>query len=499
MFAESRDEQASSFSTFRRVTKPIFKTHIRCRDRGEHGQCDICHRLRLKIKKAGSRDERRGFVHTYTRHLLSQWLDRAAYWQLRAQSRQYFAESLRFAGLLQRSKLASSVLCIIQDGMDQAKLRLPRRGYRQSSKAWSKIFRPACHLVGTFIHGFRLNLNLSDEDQKKNSETSIELVARALSEVVEMFGSLPYHIHLQQDNCYREGKNTYMLNFILLLKVLGVCGYASLGFCRVGHSHEDIDQCFGQISRLLMGKSMDTPEEVLAILAEATGSGNPTDTTGRRIRGSQAAVSKLDEVCCWKKFVQQTGVRFKGIRRVHHFRFASRKDLGPVLDHIRELEDFGRSLVPHEDDIFLLTKRYMGDTEVQRAIAIMPAARAAEIRAGFQPPSGVAARRAIGEQLKRNIRKYVPPVRKSGELSQAGADYLLQWSSGQLKPIRRPLHYPVFDYRHSAELRAARHVPGQWQPPHRSVSLPLRSKSSWWSSYTRTSSQTFGKGFGRQC
>lgn len=338
VFAQSRGEQSASFATFLRIKKAIFQTHLKCRDKGEHGQCDVCYKLRQKIKKAATKEIRTSLVQTYSRHLLSQWLDRSFYWHLRAQSRTYFAESLHLAAKMMKSSLSTSTLTMIQDGMDQSKLRLPRRGFLQSSKSWQNIFRPACHLVGTFIHGYKLSLHLSDEDLKKNSETSIELVARALSEVVDSFGNVPIQIHLQQDNCYREGKNKFMLQFFLLLSILGAAKYLTLGFLRTGHSHEDIDQCFGQISRALQGKSISSPAEMITLLANLSGSGD-----GKRIRNSASSAAKLDECCCWKEFCKQVGVSFKGVRRVHFFRFSARKDLGSdVLDHALELEELGQ-------------------------------------------------------------------------------------------------------------------------------------------------------------
>ena len=442
--------------------KPIFKTHLKCRDKGEHGQCDVCFKLRSAIKRAGSKEAKTNLVHSYSKHLLSQWLDRTTYWHLRSQSRTYFTESLHLAGKMMASSASASVLALIQDGMDQSKLRLPRPGYRQSSKAWQALFRPASHLVGTWIHRFKLALSLSDEDVRKDSQTSIELVARALSKVVDTFGVVPLQVHLQQDNCFREGKNQYMLSFFLLLSILGICKYSSLGFCRVGHSHEDIDQAFGQISRILMGKQISTPCEMIAMLNELM-----RPERDQRIRGSRAWALKVDETCCWKAFCQQIGVSFKGMRRVHYFRFCARRDIGTdVLDHVHQLEELGRGLIPHPDDIFLVTKRWLSDQEVQRAIAVVPAAAVEQIRAGFHLPCGVAPRRVIREQVRKNIERYLPTVTRTGEMTQEGAQYLKQWSHGTLPRHARPQHYSILNYRYSPQLRG-HHEPGAWKPPRR--------------------------------
>ena len=53
-------------------------------------------------------------------------------------------------------------------------------------------------------------------------------------------------LHLQQDNTSREGKNQYIIRFAIMLILLGVFRWVTLGFLRTGHSHDNIDQLFAQ-------------------------------------------------------------------------------------------------------------------------------------------------------------------------------------------------------------------------------------------------------------
>ena len=301
---------------------------------------------------------------------------------------------------------------------------------------------------------------ISDEDVKKNSETSIELITLALCDLLSSSTTLPLVFHLQQDNCYREGKNRFMLNFMLLLTVLGVFRQTSMGFLRTAHSHEDIDQCFGQVARLLMGKRCSCADEMVALLADASMTSQNNDQAGR-IRGSLLESFKVDEISVWKNFVAQTGLRFKGLRRVHHFRFCLRKDLGSdVLDHVSEVEELNHRFRPHPDDVFMVTKRWLADTEIVRAIALLPFSTARDIRQGFHPPSGIAARRVISEQVKGNHRRLVPSLRRSGELSNVAADYLMQWGTGTLtrKPKPTDLEAPCMSFGQSFGFRHGCHV-----------------------------------------
>ena len=466
-YAESFGQDSASLTSFLRVMRPLFKTYLKFRDKGEHGQCDICYKLRVKIRKASSRIAKNAATQMYTKRLLSQWLDRQCYWNLRSQSRNYFSQALHIARKLETSAIATSLVAIIQDGMDQAKLRVPRLGYNRPSKAYQKLFRPALHLVATFVHGFKLLINISDEDLKKDSVTSIELFCRSLCELVDTFGRFSLSIHLQQDNTYREGKNTYMVTFLLLLQILGIARFTSLGFLRVAHSHEDVDQCFGQISRLLMGKRCGSPNEMVATLQDAIDTRPDSNETTGRIRGSIAQVSKLDETSCWKPFVRQLGVKFKGLRHVHYIRFCRKRDLGPdVLDHVLQLEERSHRFPQHPDDIFLVTKKWLADKEVARAIMVVAADDAAAIRAGFHSPAGVAARKVIGEKIRKNLQKHIPRVQKTGEISAESAAYLRQWSSCSLPRIPKPNTYSVLGYRWDPQLQET-HVEGSWETPHR--------------------------------
>ena len=449
--------------------KPIFKTHLQFRDRGSFGQCDVCHRLRAKIRKPENKAQKQSAVQAYTKHLLAQWLDRQCYWTQRALSRQWFSQAWQFGRKLQDSQLASSFLTVIQDGMDQSKLRVPRQGYQAMSKSMSLLYRPALHLIGTFCHGFKLRIHVTDEDLKKDSETCIECIALALCEILQVHGRLPLCFHLQQDNCAREGKNPYMLGFALLLVALKIVRVSALGFCRTCHSHEDIDQCFGQIARLLMGRVIGSADEMVSIIGDAMAGGGKDEG---RLRGSQAEASKLDQVSCWKPFTAQTGVVLKGLRRVHYFSFCCRRDLGSdVLDHVLQLEELGARWPVHPDDVFLVSKRWLADQEVARAIMVLPSSLAESLRQGYQPP-GIAVRKVIPENMRKNLAKHVPRLRRSGEMSASAADYLLSWSTGTLKRRPKPELYPVFAHRF-CPTPAEVHVPGAFKPPGRKTHFDM--------------------------
>jgi hypothetical protein len=62
---------------------------------------------------------------------------------------------------------------------------------------------------------------------------------------------LPKKLLLQMDKCVEDNKNRYLLTFMLLLTMKEVFEEVKLGFLVVGHTHEDIDGCFGYLSKKL--------------------------------------------------------------------------------------------------------------------------------------------------------------------------------------------------------------------------------------------------------
>lgn len=148
-----------------------------------------------------------------------------------SQSGPFFLRLLRVA-------VATNCLCCMVDGMDQAKFKLPRMRSEDNlsnAKAFASLFRPRLHVAGTWVHGRRLTLWVSDEDVCKNSTTQMEMIARSLSAVHNEHG-LPYGFCCQQDNTYREGKNRFFLAFCILTVAIRTFRWCIVSYLRVGHS-----------------------------------------------------------------------------------------------------------------------------------------------------------------------------------------------------------------------------------------------------------------------
>jgi hypothetical protein len=56
------------------------------------------------------------------------------------------------------------------------------------------------------------------------------------------------------DNCVKNNKNRHLLVFLSLLTARDVFEEVKLGFLVVGHTHKDINGCFGYLSKKLEGR-----------------------------------------------------------------------------------------------------------------------------------------------------------------------------------------------------------------------------------------------------
>ena len=452
----------AGLSTFMRVYKQVMAKHLKFRGKTEHAQCSICYHLRDKIKKARSAELKQQATKNYTQHLLSQWLDRRAYWNMRQMSRNFF-----YNAQILTSTFEESALCVIIDGMDQSKLRLPKWGSQRVNKNQELLFRPTCHLTACWLHGYKLFLPLSDEDMKKNSETQMEILMRSLSDLRQKHGKLPQGLWTQADNCFRESKNKYLFSLNVLLTCLGVFRWTIMSFLRTAHSHEDVDQVFGQIARLFACRRFDDPMDMIQLLNECSGKHAASGSRKGRLQSAEAY--KLDQVSNWKAFTAQTGISILGMRRVHYFRVCRRVDIGAeTLNNVADLEEFPFGAIqPHPEDIFLVTKRWIHDTAIARVIALIPANKASALRQSFAPPGGLTARRAIGTKVAQNLLSRVPKLQSRGELSEKSVRYLLSWVNGTAQQLPRPDHYSILDYRYNPRMLAEGRLPDLWVTPNR--------------------------------
>ena len=211
---------------------------MKFRQQSSHSQCSEC--VRRKAIIAGlshhiaARQMQQSLMYN---HLRDQFADRVAYWTARGASRS--------GGL--------EIVCI-QDGMDQSKFMLPRTSFMRA-KSFETFQHPKLHCAATLCHGHHLSMFLSEPDVPKDGNASCEQFMHSLNALANDGVDLSAcSLVLQADNTSREVKNGIMMRLLAALTSDGLVARARLSHLRAGHSHEDIDQLFGQCAQYMKSK-----------------------------------------------------------------------------------------------------------------------------------------------------------------------------------------------------------------------------------------------------
>ncbi len=188
-------------------------------------RCELCVKLRTeKSSRSISRREREKLVQKLQSHF--------------DQIRRYRARSAQNACV---STLQPDVsLSIAMDGAAICGNGLPRvaeyfkkeDGYRLKVK-----------VMIVMVHGRALHYYVMPLNIQGNPDTSIECLQRTLKTIEKRDGRLPPKFYLQQDNCFREGKNTAVIQYLSWLVERGVFEVVYVSFHPTGHTHNECDQC----------------------------------------------------------------------------------------------------------------------------------------------------------------------------------------------------------------------------------------------------------------
>ena len=194
------------------------------------------------LKRLGAdRVARTAQMLQYSRHLQRQYADRMCYWRTRTASR---LRSLSPAYGFQ-------TLCLIIDGMDKSKFRFPRTLLMQS-KDLQGLQRPSLEMTACIAHGHSLLLAIGDPRIHKDSSAICDIVSHMLHKLSAAGTDLRRcEVILQADNTARETKNNSVLRMLGSFVCAHRIGRAEVRFLQSGHSHEDIDGFFANVTASL--------------------------------------------------------------------------------------------------------------------------------------------------------------------------------------------------------------------------------------------------------
>ncbi|XP_070561780.1 uncharacterized protein [Ptychodera flava] len=168
----------------------------------EFVKCNICVQLREDLARAKTAMERGEIKDLIDKHVQQVEIERRVYHNTREQAR---TES-------------DEVMCVIQDGMDQAKTSIPH--LVEPDKLTALLARIRLHLTGNIIHtnvpgGKIVPAYLDVLNFPHDSNLSMNLLLQSL---VDNKVRLSRRLFAQMDNCYRENKiDTCCLWAIFLL------------------------------------------------------------------------------------------------------------------------------------------------------------------------------------------------------------------------------------------------------------------------------------------
>ena len=219
----------------------------------------------------------------------------------------------------------SSYLSTIADGMDQAKVRVPRLG--RESKGITKQLDTS--LEGVLFHGTLrcMDVYIVPHTCKGGSNVTIHCLNESLKRMQQAYKDAkmkwPGIWFLQLDNTTKENKNQFVLGWLQTLVDAGVFDEIYVSFLPVGHTHEDIDQRFSVISRALRRTAILSVQHLMVFLSQffKVGVEAPKlDTTMFRhmmLLGLGLALGSLvpHAFGCMSHVMSMEGVRLKGCAR----------------------------------------------------------------------------------------------------------------------------------------------------------------------------------------
>jgi hypothetical protein len=431
---------SASFKTFLRAFGECAHV-LTIRKTGSHAVCSTCTDFKQQLSKARFPEDRQSILEKYTAHVVGQWLDRQVYGNAMSVSlecRRLIDSGERMINLA----MTVSQVCMAVDGMDQAKFKVPR--ILRQTKSLDSLIRPALHVQGAWAHGFGYHMAVMDADMKHDTNNNVEVISRMLEQIFRTHKGLPLGLHLQQDNTSRECKNQKILKWAVKLVSLGVFRWVTLNYLIVGHTHDNLDGTFGQITVRLATFEFDDDEDVVDILMRMLG------TLGVEKPSQRASLAyKLDEAFDWEAWWDDISIQFSNLTgplAPHSFRVCRRKDLGHCSRDRAETDVRAEPLPGHPQqggDVVVVVKHYMHSEAVTQVFTAWPDGFCN--RLSLQP-TGHHPRRPICEKDgKRVIRKAVE-LHRNRQITGKARDYLVQWADGTRRRLPRPDEYKFLEH-----------------------------------------------------
>lgn len=216
-------------------------------------------------------------------------------------------ERMEYQKKKDRARTHGSDFCsIIIDGADQSAFGLPHFTTTPKSQRGHAM---KVKLVGLLEHRLqnRLSLATMTQEHQTGANHVIEMVHRFLNRK-RSESQLPAKLFVQLDNCTRENKNRYLMGYFEMLVRNLVFESVEVGFLPIGHTHEDVDQCFSSTSARLRLHNAITLNDLHRELRCAYGGNVQVEHMKRVVNWSGLCdktncLRKIDRISTWRYFL----------------------------------------------------------------------------------------------------------------------------------------------------------------------------------------------------
>ena len=444
VWAQGSGMPVASFNTFLRAFAQSHQC-LRIRKVGEHAVCHTCAIFKKRLSKARFPKERQAILEEYSGHILKQWMDRQVYGNAMTVSLEC-RRMLEMGQFFSNMAVSVSQVCLIVDGMDQAKFRVPRIFCK--TKGLDKLVRPALHVQGAWAHGFGYHLAVMDADMRHDTNNNVEVISRMLEQIHETYGGLPLGLHLQQDNTCRECKNQKILKWACKLVALGVFQWVSLNYLITGHTHENLDATFGQLTVKLSAHEFDDDQDVVDLLMKLVG------VLGIDKVSQRASLAyKVDEAASWETWWDDITVNYSqltGPRAPHVFKVCLRQDLGKLNDsgeRDTQADALPGNPPPSGGDIVVVVREHMHSPIVHQVFTAWPASHCGAHLQALPQADSLHPRRPMAAIDRQKIARLATQLCLAQTISGKARDYLVDWAMGTRRRQPRPASYRFLEHR----------------------------------------------------
>jgi len=234
-------------------------------------KCGDCLNLKEKTDKATTSAERLLYQQEHTAHVKFVDIERKAYYE-----RMEICKTSEG-----RKKL------IIADGMDQTKTNMPHVHQKNKTTEGKQL---NTHVFGVTIHGNGTRIFIDYNQLPHDSNYVINAIMIALKEKIKSLGP---DLYIQLDNTTGQNKNQFVHGFFYLTVHLKIFRYVEINGLPVGHTHEDIDRKFGELSRELYKHSAKTLVDLANLIEKINTEEGKMKVLYPRFSGRQAMAHPL--------------------------------------------------------------------------------------------------------------------------------------------------------------------------------------------------------------